>query len=121
MNTKKCSEYLQNYICFSELGNICCFIMFLNIDKLCCLSHKSLLINCISEIYEILLFRVFELSQVVFKKLNRNTEKQLLLFFWLFALFFLLLKPLNKYGAPDVLKKNGTPLRNEVPLLKNIV
>ena len=121
MNTKKCPEYLQNYICFSELGNICCFIMFLNIDKLCCLSHKSLLINCISAIYEILLFRVFELSQVVFKKLNRNTEKQLLLFFWLFALFFLLLKPLNKYGAPDVLIKNGTPLRNEVPLLKNIV
>ena len=116
MNTKKCSEYLQNYICFSELGNICCFIMFLNIDKLCCLSHKSLLINCISAIYEILLFRVFELSQVVFKKLNRNTEKQLLLFFWLFALFFLLLKPLNKHVASDELK-NSTPLRNEVPLL----
>lgn len=72
-------------------------------------------------IYEILLFLVFELSQVVFKKLNRNTEKQLLLFFWLFALFFLLLKPFYKYGAPDVLKKNGTSLRNEVPLLKNIV
>jgi len=66
--------------------------------------------------YEILLFRVFELSQVVFKKLNRNTEKQLLLFFWLFALFFLLLKPLNKHVASDELK-NSTPLRNEVPLL----
>ena len=51
------------------------------------------------------MFRFFELSQVVYKKLNRNAEKQLLLFFWLFALFFLLLKPLNKYGAPDVLKK----------------
>ena len=121
MNTKKCPEYLQNYICFSELGNICCFIVFLYIDKLCCLSYNTPLIDCISAIYKIILFRVFELSQVVYRKLSRNAEKQLLLFFWLFALFFLLLKPLNKYGAPDVLKKNGTPLRNEVPLLKNIV
>ena len=107
MNTKKCPKYLQNYIFFSELGKICCFIVFLYIDKLCCLSHKALLIDCISVIYEIILFRVFELSQVVYMKLNRNAEKQLLLFFWLFALFFLLLKPLNKYGAPDVLKKTA--------------
>ena len=121
MNTKKCSEYLQNYICFSELGNFCCFIVFLYIDKLSCLSYNTPLIDCISAIYKIILFRVFELSQVVYRKLSRNAEKQLLRFFWLFALFFLLLKPLNKYGAPDVLKKNGTPLRNEVPLLKNIV
>ena len=56
MNTKKCPEYLQNYICFSELGNICCFIVFLYIDKLCCLSHKTLLVDCISAIYKIIFF-----------------------------------------------------------------
>ena len=58
MNTKKCSEYLQNYICFSELGNFCCFIVFLYIDKLCCLSYNTPLIDCISAIYKIILFRV---------------------------------------------------------------
>ena len=58
MNTKKCPEYLQNYICFSELGNICCFIVFLYIDKLCCLSYNTPLIDCISAIYKIILFRV---------------------------------------------------------------
>ena len=56
MNTKKCSEYLQNYIWFSELGNICCFIVFLYIDKLCCFSHKTQLIDCTSVIYKIIIF-----------------------------------------------------------------
>lgn len=49
---------MQNYIWFLELGNICCFIVFLYIDKLCCLSHKTLLIDCISAIYKSILFSV---------------------------------------------------------------
>ena len=69
MNTKKCSEYLQNYIRFSELGNICCFIVFLNIDKLCCLSHKIMLINCISAIYKIFLFRILNYRKWITRSL----------------------------------------------------
>lgn len=114
MNTKKCPEYLQNYICFSELGNICCFIVFLYIDKLCCLSHKTLLVDCISAIYKIIFFVFFELSQVSCKMLNRNTEKHLLPFFWLFALFFLLLKPLNVW-CPRLLKKTALRFATKSP------
>ena len=104
MNTKKCSEYLQNYICFSELGNICCFIVFLYIDKLCCLSYNTLLIDCISAIYKIILFRVLNYRKWFSGSLVETLRNNYYYSFGCLHYSFYFWNRLM-YAAPDVLKK----------------
>ncbi len=118
MNTKKCPEYLQNYICFSELGNICCFIVFLYIDKLCCLSHKTLLVDCISAIYKIILFRVLNYRKWFTGSLVETLRNNYYYSFGCLHYSFYFWNRLM-YGAPDYWKKQHSASQRS-PLLYKI-
>ena len=112
MNTKKCPEYLQNYICFSELGNICCFIVFLYIDKLCCLSHQTLLVDCISAIYKIIFF-VFLNYRKCLARCLIETLRNIYCHSFGYS-HYLLLKPLNVW-CPRLLKKTALRFATKSP------
>ena len=114
MNTKKCPEYLQNYICFSELGNICCFIVFLYIDKLCCLSYNTPLIDCISAIYKIILFRVLNYRKWFSRSLIETLRNNYYYSFGCLHYSFYFWNRLM-YGAPDYWKKTALRFATKSP------